>query len=122
VNSPIENRFGCAASNPYLLMAACLAGNIDGLKSGLEPPPPVAGVAYGREGVVNLPIRLEDSLNALEKDEVIREALRSEFVKLFLAVKRHETNKAAAAIANYNTPEFHNCVDGLERQEYFEFL
>ena len=118
----VENRFGCAASNPYLLMAACLAGNIDGLKSGLEPPPPVAGVAYGREGVVNLPIRLEDSLNALEKDEVIREALRSEFVKLFLAVKRHETNKAAAAIANYNTPEFHNCVDGLERQEYFEFL
>ena len=103
-------------------MAACLAGNIDGLKSGLEPPPPVAGVAYGREGVVNLPIRLEDSLNALEKDEVIREALRSEFVKLFLAVKRHETNKVAAAIANYNTPEFHNCVDGLERQEYFEFL
>ena len=72
--------------------------------------------------MVNLPIRLEDSLNALEKDKVIREALGSEFVKLFLAVKRHETNKAAAAIANYNTPEFHNCVDGLERQEYFEFL
>jgi glutamine synthetase len=118
----VENRLGGAASNPYLLMAGCLAAGIDGLKMRLEPPPPMAGVAYGREGVVGLPIRLEDALNALEKDTVIREALGSEFVKLFLSVKRHETNKAAAAIANYNTPEFHNFVDEWERQEYFEFL
>jgi glutamine synthetase len=52
----------------------------------------------------------------------MREALGSEFVKLFLAVKRHEITKAAAAITNYSTPEFHNCVDGWERQEYFESL
>lgn len=49
-------------------------------------------------------------------------ALGPEFVKLFLAVKRLEINKAAAAIRSYNTPEFHNCVDDWERQEYFEFL
>jgi glutamine synthetase len=118
----VENRFGGAASNPYLLMAACLAAGIDGLKNRLAPPLPVTGMAYGRDGVVNLPIRLEDALDALEHDTVMREALGSEFVKLFLAVKRHETNKAAAAIANYGTPEFHNCVDDWERQEYFEFL
>jgi glutamine synthetase len=118
----VENRFGCAASNPYLLMAASLAAGIDGLKSRLEPPPPVTGVAYGREGVVNLPIRLEDSLDAFEKDKVLQEALGSEFVRLFLAVKRHEISKAAAAISNYNAPEFYNCVDDWERAEYFEFL
>ena len=118
----VENRFGGAASNPYLLMAACLAAGVDGLKSRLAPPPPVTGVAYGRDGVVNLPIRLEDSLNALEQDRVMHEALGSEFIKLFLAVKRHEANKAATAIANYRTPEFHNSVDDWERQEYFEFL
>ena len=28
----VENRFGCGASNPYLLMATCLAAGIDGLK------------------------------------------------------------------------------------------
>jgi hypothetical protein len=33
--------------------------------------------------VVNLPIRLEDSLDAFEKDKVLEEALGSEFVKLF---------------------------------------
>jgi glutamine synthetase len=118
----VENRFGCAASNPYLLMAACLAAGIDGLKNRLAPPPPVTGVAYGRDGVVNLPGRLEDALNALEHDTAMRDALGSEFVKLFLAVKRHETNKAATAIAHYGTPAFDNCVDDWERQEYFEFL
>jgi glutamine synthetase len=118
----VENRFGGAASNPYLVMAACLAAGIDGLRNRLAPPPPVTGVAYGRDGVVNLPSRLEDSLNALEQDTVMCEALGSEFVKLFLAVKRHETNKAATAIANYSTPVFHNSVDDWERQEYFEFL
>jgi Glutamine synthetase, catalytic domain len=46
-------------------------------------------------GVTTINPRLEDSLNALEKDKVMREALGSEFIKLFLAVKRHETNKAA---------------------------
>ena len=118
----VENRFGCAASNPYLLMAACLAAGIDGLKNRLAPPPSVTGIAYGREGVVNLPTRLEEALNALENDKVLREALGAEFVKLFLAVKRHEINKAAAAIGNYHTPEFQNGVDDWERQEYFEFL
>ena len=62
------------------------------------------------------------ALNALENDKVIQEALGCEFVQLFLAVKRPETSKAAAAITNYNTPEFHNSVDAWERQEYFEFL
>jgi glutamine synthetase len=118
----VESRFGCAASNPYLLMAACLAAGIDGLKNRLPPPPSLTGVAYGRDGVVNLPIRLEDALNALEQDTVMKEALGPEFVKLFLAVKRYETNKAATAIANYGAPEFHNCVADWERQEYFEFL
>jgi glutamine synthetase len=82
----------------------------------------VTGIAYGREGVVNLPTRLEEALNALENDKVLREALGAEFVKLFLAVKRHEINKAATAIGNYHTPEFQNGVDDWERQEYFEFL
>jgi hypothetical protein len=40
----------------------------------------------------------------------------------YRAVKRRETNKAAAAIANYDMPKFHNCVDDWERKEYVEFL
>jgi len=118
----IENRFGCGAANPYLLMAACLAAGIDGLKQRLEPPPPIDGIAYGISGVTNLPIRLDDALDALEQDTVMCEALGPEFVKLFVAVKRFEIANAKAAIEDYGTPEFNNRVDDWERSEYFEFL
>ena len=52
----------------------------------------------------------------------MQEALGAEFVKLFLAVKRHEVDKAKAAIGGYETPEFNNRVDAWEWNEYFEFL
>jgi glutamine synthetase len=118
----IENRCGCGGSNPYLLMAACLAAGIDGLKNKIEPPAPVAGIAYGLSGVTNLPTRLEQALDALQQDTVMQEALGAEFVKLFVAVKRHEVDKAKAAIAVYDTPAFHDRVDPWEWNEYSEFL
>ncbi len=118
----IENRLGSGGSNPYLLMAACLAAGMDGIKNQLEAPAPVSGIAYGLSGVTDLPTRLEDALDALEEDAVMKEALGAEFVKLFVAVKRHELSKAKAAIADYGTAEFNNRVDEWERNEYFEFL
>jgi glutamine synthetase len=53
---------------------------------------------------------------------VLREALGEEFVKLFVAVKRHEIGKARAAIQSFDTPDFNNTVDQWERDELFEFL
>ena len=118
----LENRIGGGASNPYLLMAACVAAGMDGLRSQLEPPAPVAGIAYGLEGVVDLPTCLDEAVDALEQDAVLQAALGPKFVKLFVAVKRHEINKAKAALSDYGTPEFSLRVDDWERQEYFEFL
>jgi glutamine synthetase len=118
----IENRLGGGASNPYLLMAGCLAAGLDGLQKQLEPPPVVDGIAYGMENVTNLPTRLDDALDALEQDTVMMERLGAEFVKLFVAVKRHEINKAKAVIQDYGTSAFNERVDDWERAEYFEFL
>jgi glutamine synthetase len=118
----LENRLGCGSSNPYLLMAACLAAGLDGLKNKLEPPAVTDGIAYGLEGVTNLPTRLDDALAALEQDQAMKDALGPELVKLFVAVKRHEINKAKTAIPDYDTPEFNDRVDDWERSEYFEFL
>jgi glutamine synthetase len=121
-NTHIENRIPCAASNPYLVLAGTVAAGLDGIHKGLEPPVPVAGIAYGMSGVTDLPATLAEALNALEADEVLRAALGEEFVKLFVAVKRHEIGKARAAIANFDTPSFRDTVDDWERDELFEFL
>jgi glutamine synthetase len=118
----IENRLPCGGSNPYLVMAGMLAAGLDGLKNKTEPPAETKGIAYALRGVADLPTRLEQSVDALEADGALRAALGQEFIKLFVAVKRHEIGKAKAAIADYDSPKFNKTVHEWERNEYFEFL
>jgi glutamine synthetase len=118
----IENRLPGGASNPYLVMASVLAAGLDGLRNHIEPPEAVEGIAYGMTGVEDLPQRLEHALDALEGDALLRASLGEEFIKLFVAVKRHEIGKAQAAIAEYDQPTFLDMVSDWERAEYFEFL
>ncbi|MEW5956559.1 MAG: glutamine synthetase family protein [Chloroflexota bacterium] len=118
----LENRLGGGASNPYLFMAACLAAGLDGLKNKPELPPAVGSIAYGLKNVTDLPTQLDAALAALEQDTVMTDMLGAEFVKLFVAVKRHEINKAKTVIDDYGTPDFNQRVDDWERDEYFEFL
>jgi glutamine synthetase len=103
-------------------MAGVLAAGLDGLRNHIEPPEEVEGIAYGLTGVQDLPVRLEDALDALEGDAAMRAALGEEFVKLFVAVKCHEIGKARAAIPDYDQPTFLDIVTDWERSEYFEFL
>ena len=118
----LENRTPGAASNPYLVMSAVLAAGIDGLHNRIEPPPQVMGIAYGMDGVTNLPSGLPQALDALEADTDMRALLGEEFIKLFLAVKRHEIGKAAKGGADVRSEGFNDRVEPWEVNEYFEFL
>jgi len=51
----VENRVPCGASNPYLVGAA----GLDGIRNHTEPPPETEGLAYGLDGPVPIPTRLE---------------------------------------------------------------
>ena len=118
----VENRTPGGGSNPYLVMAACVAAGIDGLKNKTEPPAETSGIAYGLSGVTDLPTHLETALGALEADTALRAALGEEFIKLFVAVKRHEIEKARKGCANYDADDFNQRVDPWEIAEFFEFL
>jgi glutamine synthetase len=121
-NAHIENRIPCGAANPYLVMAGVLAAGIDGLANKIEPAIEERGIAWGLSGVIPLPRRLEDALDAFEADGAMRAALGEEFVKLFVALKRHEVAKARAAMPDYDSPSFGDTVSDWERAEFFEFL
>ncbi len=118
----LENRTPGGASNPYLVMAAILAAGIDGLRHQIEPPVPVEKIAYGMSDVEDLPAGLAQALDALEADSTLKALLGEEFVGLYLAVKRHEINKAASHGADASAPGFLERVDAFEVDEYFEFL
>ncbi len=103
-------------------MAAILAAGSTGCAITIEPPAPVEKIAYGMEGVENLPAGLPQALDALEADAALRDLLGEEFVKLYLAVKRHEIKKAADHGADATSAGFLDRVEPFEVDEYFEFL
>jgi glutamine synthetase len=114
----IENRLGSGASNPYLALAGVLVAVLDGIRRKLEPPEPLATSAYQLDDLDLLPVTLEDSLEAFEEDELLRQAFHSEFVQAFLALKRHEVKKAREAVPSYGTDAWHDEVTDWERDQF----
>jgi glutamine synthetase len=74
--------------------------------------------AYRLNDLVLLPRTLEDSLAAFEADEALQSALHPEFVKAFLALKRHEIAKARAANPDYGDDAWHDLVTEWEREQF----
>ena len=68
------------ACNPYLAFAACLAAGLDGVERKLDPPPAVTenlstASPEALAGIPRLPASLDEALEALEADPVVRGAL-----------------------------------------------
>ena len=118
----LENRLASGAANPYVVLAATVAAGLDGIQRQLQPPEPIQTVADGLVTVPALPTRLEGALDALEQDEVLREALGEAFIQLFVSLKRYEVEKARTAVADYDSPVFLERVDPWEIKEFFEPL
>ena len=71
--------------------------------------------AYSLEDLDLLPLSVEESLDHFEKDESLRDRFDPEFTKAYVALKRHEIEKARAACPNYGTDEWHENVTDWER-------
>ena len=94
-------------ANPYLALAAVLAAGMDGMERGLDPgepttvdPATLSEEERAERGIYPLPGSLDESLDALEKDDVLIEALGEPLVRTHVAVAR-----AQAEIAREIPPE-----------------
>ncbi|GMA49878.1 hypothetical protein GCM10025857_12350 [Alicyclobacillus contaminans] len=90
----IELRSPDPSCNPYLAFAVALKAGLDGVQNDMDAPPPVyASVASMseeerfREGIATLPRNLEQALEALEEDEIIRDALGEHAYHHFVQAK-----------------------------------
>jgi glutamine synthetase len=88
-------------ANPYLALAAGLAAGMDGMERNLDPGEPVLvdPATMGEEeranrGILALPASLGEALDALERDEVLTEALGEPLVRTHLAVGRGQVEAA----------------------------
>ena len=92
----IEHRVAGADANPYLVVAAVLAGLLDGLERRPAPPAPTVG-SVRDEAARDLPLRWHAALEALRASDVLHRALGEAFVALYLTVKEDEERTAHAA-------------------------
>jgi glutamine synthetase len=104
----VEIRVGDGSANPYLAIAAVLFAGLHGVRESLELPAPVSGDAYtqGEEAGDALPATLEESLDALEADTVLRDAMGPVIVDTFLAIKRFELDRHRQWVSDWEIDEY----------------
>jgi len=86
------------SGNPYLAIGALLAAGLDGIEHKIDPgePQEIDPGNYSDEerfkrGIRRLPTSLDEALDELEHDEVLKEALGPLLATSYIAVKRNET-------------------------------
>ena len=95
----IEHRPGGADGNPYLVMAAILAGIHHGIANRVEPGPMVMPGQVIDERAV-LPVRWEAALDAFEAGKVLPRYLGERYHALYAACRREECDRFHAQITD----------------------
>jgi glutamine synthetase len=109
----VENRTIDGACNPYLAATVTLAAGLDGVKRRLDPGPrndrnlyEVPVETLRDEGIEVLPSNLKEALDALEKDDVVLDALGHRYAEAYIREKRDEWVR------------YHNTVSAWEVEQY----
>lgn len=87
-NVRIEHRIAGADANPYLVVAAVLAGMLDGLRAGREPTPPVTGNAYAQTALREPYWR--QSLERFARSAFVERHFGTRFRHIYAAQKQRE--------------------------------
>ena len=90
------------SNNPYLALGGLLAAGLDGMARKVDPgepalvdPDTLSESERQRRGIKRLPASLSEALDALERDDVLRDALGDVLAKEYLIVKRSEARAFA---------------------------
>jgi glutamine synthetase len=100
----LELKASDPSNNPYLALGGLIAAGLDGIARKLEPGEPAlidpgnySDAERAERGIDRYPTSQAEALDALEKDQVLMEALGPELSASYLAVKRSEYEAFAAA-------------------------
>ncbi len=104
----VENRVPGGDVNPYLAIAAIIAGGLHGVENELPLPDPLAGNAYAA-GVDHLPTTLREAAQLFSESSVARAAFGDHMVEHYLNQARIEVEAYDAAVTDWER------VRGFER-------
>lgn len=100
-NRHIEHRVAGADANPYLALAALLAGVHHGLTRQIDPGPPVEGDGYAAAALSGsrLPTHWYAAVDLFEGSPVLADYLGARLVAMFAKVKRAEQDRFNAVVS-----------------------
>ena len=101
--------------NPYLLGAGMLRAMDDGIRQDIDPGAPEQRNIYDHMDEVaktceKLPMSLGEGIEALENDEVVRNALPDEMYTVFMHYKKDEWEKFLATVTEWDMENYLDCL------------
>lgn len=96
----IEHRVAGADANPYLVVAAVLAGIHYGITRQCEPTEMIAEGAMMDEQEITLPRRWDTALDLFRDSEALPEYLGEEFCRVYEIVRRSECERFHEQVSN----------------------
>ena len=104
-----ELRLMDGSANPYLLQAGVIASGLYGMNLKLDPGEPLSCNMYtdykNYPNLSKLPNDLEDSLDMLDNNKVLREAFGDNVIESYIKLKKEElSNFAKEEIFDKNSP------------------
>lgn len=113
MSTRLELRSPDPSCNPYLTLAVCLEAGLEGIETGIEPPPPCDQNIYEmteaerrEEGIDTLPANLFEAIRELERDPVIRRALGEHVYERFVTAKKIEWDRYRTMVHAWEIEEY----------------
>lgn len=110
----VELRCPDASSNPYLAFAVMLMAGLDGIKRGLEPPPPTEENTYAmssddlkENGIDTLPSSLNEALEEFLADGLMKETLGDYLYRRYYEVKMREWEEYRTHVSDWEISRYY---------------
>ncbi len=85
----LEHRIAGAEAHPHLVLAAILAGMLEGIEAGIEPPEPLTGNAYDHDAP-SLSPSMADAVARFSASPFIERAFGAEYRRIYGVMKQEE--------------------------------
>ena len=113
LNGRFEWRLPDASANPYLALAGLIEAGLDGVDRALDPGPPCTDDLFALDlaqirarGIPLLPQSLQEAIDALRGDEVVRGALGDSLAAEFDRLKRAEWTAYARHVSAWELERY----------------
>ncbi|HIR76072.1 MAG TPA: type I glutamate--ammonia ligase [Candidatus Choladousia intestinipullorum] len=109
----IELRNPDSASNPYLVLAVCLAAGLDGIRNQIMPPKAVEGNIFEmteeermKQEIRCLPESLREAVCELEQDAFICGVLGEHVTRQFISAKKKEWEEYRCSVSSWEIDRY----------------